>query len=430
VPYGDALAPLLRLEDRLLLQAGDAQLRPLRLTLLETVRQYAAARLAERGETAQIRDKHLDWCLALAERAEPELKGPKQIAWLERLDVEHDNLRAALVWAREREAVEGGLRLAGALWRFWHKRSYFAEGLTWLEGLLIGSEGACLEVRAKALNGAGALAKAQGDYTRAWALHEEALAARRKLGDQVAIAASLGNLGAVARSQGDRTRAAAFHEQALAAARQSEDKWTIATCLLNLGHLAYECADYTKAAALCGEALTLKRELGDTLGTALALYNLAHTPFRRGEYERAACLYAECLALMRGLGDKLRIAGAALSLGTALCRLGEHSRAVVVLREGIKLSRDIGARDALSEGLDNMAELVSAQGRSGQAARLAGAAEALRELVRKPIPPADRAEYETLMLNLRAALGDEVFAAVWAEGRALSLDEAVALAMA
>ena len=431
VPYGDALAPLLRLEDRQLLQPGDAQLRPLRLTLLETVRQYGAARLAERGETDQVRDKHLAWCLWLAEQAEPKLKGPEQAAWLARLDVEHDNIRAALGWARERGATEEGLRLAGALWRFWMMRSYFSEGLSWVEGTLAcskGSEGS-LATRAKALNGAGCLAGSLGDQPQAAALHQEALACRRAMGDRPGIAGSLGNLAISAYAQADYVRARALFEESLALDRELGNAWSVAQTLSNLGTLAQEQADYARAADLQDMALAQWRELGDSRAVALTICNMGWRLYLQGDYDRAAAAYVEGLPLVRETSDRRGTADALLSLGLVTHRVGDHGRAAALLREGLDLSREIGAKDLLIGGLGKIAQVAAAKGQPLQAARLAAASEASRDFLGKPPTPAERADHEALVLALRTVLGEQALAAAWAGGRALSLDDAVTLAL-
>jgi predicted ATPase/class 3 adenylate cyclase len=206
-----------------------------RYGLLETVRQYGLEHLAASGGAASVRDRHLGWFLALAEQAEPRLSGPDQGQWLARLEAEHDNLRAALGWARERGAAEEGLRLAGALWRFWEIHGDWGEGRDWLEGALAGGGHGVPAARARALHGAGILAFRQGDAGRAVARLEEALDLYRELGDTCAIAASLGNLGLVAYRQGEYGRAVARLEEALDLLRELDDMPGIAASLVNLG---------------------------------------------------------------------------------------------------------------------------------------------------------------------------------------------------
>jgi non-specific serine/threonine protein kinase len=187
-----------------------------RYRLLETVRQYARDRLLESGEAPALRGRHLDFFLHFAEQGEPELHGPEQAAWFERLEAEHDNLRAALEWSLAPEGGgEAGLRLAGALWWFWVIRGHFQEGQSWLERALERS-GGVPALRAKALEGAGWIAAHRGDFAATRAFVEQELAIGRELGDKRIIATSYRALGWVASLQGDSASARPFYEQALA----------------------------------------------------------------------------------------------------------------------------------------------------------------------------------------------------------------------
>jgi non-specific serine/threonine protein kinase len=270
--------------------------------MLETVREYGLEQLAASGEEMMARDRHLAWCVALAEEAEPRLTGPEQVAWLARLEAEHDNLRAALGWARERGEGKMGLRLAGALWRFWWTHGHLSEGRRWLEETLKRGDRASAASRATALTGAGTLAWTRGDYAHATAPHEKCLVLRRALGDRSGIAHALGTLGNVAHSQGDYGRATTIYEECLAIRRALGDRQGIASALGNLGAVAYQQGESRRAVALQEESLALKRALGDTWGIAGSLVNLGNVAYSQGEYGRAEVLYEESLALFRELG--------------------------------------------------------------------------------------------------------------------------------
>ncbi|HWE64183.1 MAG TPA: tetratricopeptide repeat protein [Chloroflexota bacterium] len=191
-----------------------------RFAMLETIREYALERLEAGDEAPRLRAAHLQHYLTMAEAAGHELTGPHQALWLVRLEQELNNLRAALAWALQRRDGEAGLRLTAALYRFWAIRGYLGEGRRWLEATLANAGSAPAALRAAALNGAGNLSWQQGDYERATALHEEALALRRALGDRRGVAGSLGNLGTVAYRKGDFARATALYEEALALERE------------------------------------------------------------------------------------------------------------------------------------------------------------------------------------------------------------------
>jgi predicted ATPase/transcriptional regulator with XRE-family HTH domain len=404
--------------------------RPERFGMLETIRDYAGELLAHsEHELVTTRNWHLDWCVALAEEAEPELRGAEQEQWLRRLEADHDNLRAALGWAQERRAGEEGLRLVGALAQFWLVRGYLAEGRRWCNAALAGGESGSLAARAKALNAAGVLAYRQGDCARALALHGENLALRRELGDKEGIAHSLNNLGLITHDQGDLERAAALHTESLTLKRELGDKRGIAGSLNNLGLLAHAQGDLARAATLHEDSLVLERELGDKRGIAHSLDNLGLVALGQGDLERAAALIGESLTIERTLGDRRGIAGSLDNLGLVAYRQGDHTGSGAQFAESLRLSHDLGARDVLCEALEGLAWVRVATGQAILAARLGAAAQALREVLGVRLPMAMQAGHEPAVHAIRAALGEQVFAAAWAEGQILSIEQAVALAL-
>ena len=281
-----------------------------RFRMLETVREYGLEQLEASGELGQTRQAHAEHYLALAEAAEPELRGPEQAGWLARLEAEHDNLRAALEWAVERDAGELGARLGAALWRFWSVRGYLTEG-------------------------------------------------RARLGGVLARAGP---------SVGPATRA---------------------RVLDGLAHLTRLQGDYRVARALCEQSLAIRRELGDRRGIATSLHDLGMVAYERGDYRAARALYEESLAILRELGYRSRIATA----------------------------------------LESFARLAAAEAQVGRVARLLGAAESLREAIGTPLRPTQRADYAHAVAAARAELGEEAFAAAWAEGQAMSVEQAIAYAL-
>jgi predicted ATPase len=386
----DVLDGLASLVDKSLIQQEEGVDGEPRFTMLVTIHQYAAERLEESGEAEALRRRHAEYFLALAEEAEPELTGPEQAAWLERLEEEHDNLRAALRWAEESGEAETGLRLGGALWRFWDVRGHYSEGRERLAALLAlsGASGR-MAARAKALNGAGNLAWSQSDYAAARSLHEEGLTIRRELGDKRDIALSLNSLGIVARRQGDYAAARSLLEKSLAIERELGNKRGIAMSLNNLGLVAASQDDYAAARSFYEESLTIRRELGDKQGIANSLGNLGEVARDQGDYTAARSLHEESLAICRELGDKLGIA---------------------YLLEGF-------------------VALAAAQGQPGRALRLAGAAAALREAIGAPLPPTYQAEFERHLETARQALGEEASATALAAGWAMTMEQAIEYAL-
>jgi len=356
-----------------------------RYGLLETVRHYARDRLAERGEEAALARRHVDHMLALAEAAVPELRGMDQGAWLERLDAEHDNLRAALAWccAPGGDAV-AGLRLATALGRFWLSRGHLGEGRRWLSVLMgAAPSGQDSPSLAHALRWSGFLAMYQGDYPAARELQEQALAIYRRSGDRLGIARALTNLGML---------------------------------------LAEEQADLPAAKGLFEESLAMAREIGDQQRISTALTNLGLVAYLQGHHSAAQALYEEALVIQRRLGDRDTIAALSNNLGAALCLQGDHSRGKAMYKEALAIWDEVGSKAGLVSSLEEFAGLAWLQGEPARAARLWGRMERLREETGIAGSPRARSNTNPHIPAARAALGDDAFESAWAEGRALALD--------
>jgi len=309
-----------------------------RYRLLETVRQYGAEKAREAGEDVALRRRHAAWYLALAERAEPELAGPEQGSWLDRLEREHDNLRAALDQAVRAGEWETGVRLAGSLATFWLTRGYIGEGRRRLtEALSGGARGATpsatvtAATRAKALMGVGMLTIEQGDYAEAAALLDEAMTLRQGMGDERGLAESLKALGNVAHYQGNEARAVSLWERSLALRRALGDATGVAEVLHNIGVVAYYEGDYARAIRLLEESLGIRRGLRDQGGIAYCLINLGNVAFLQGGYRRAVSYYRESLALRWDLGAKMGIVACLQGLVTATALGGQPERAAWLL---------------------------------------------------------------------------------------------------
>ena len=335
-----------------------------------------------------LRRRHAEYFLALARRAESELAKPEQGSWLNALEREHDNLRAALEWALGRDEADLGLGLAGALGRFWEVRGHLTEGARWLERALSLDPDARTVARAGALNAAGNLAFVSGQHARAATLHDESLRLRRELGDRAGVATSLHNLGRVVHSQ----------------------------------------SRYDRAAALYEESLALHRELGDARGIAMVLNSLGVLARNRGEFEAARAIFEESLALHRDLGNRWGIALSLNNLARVTRDLGEWSRTMALCAESIALFRDLGDRHGIGWVLSNLAIVAQRRGAAERAARLHGAAEALRETLGSSslsLSPSERTAYEAAVAAARAGIGEEAFAVAEAVGRSMPLAEVV-----
>jgi predicted ATPase/DNA-binding CsgD family transcriptional regulator len=383
----EVLESLLSLVDKSLVVAEAANEGRMRYRMLEPVRQYGLERLEMSGEVQEVRRRHAGYFLALAEEAEPRLRGPEQAAWFERLDAENDNLRGALSWLLEQGEGVLALRLSGALGEFWHVRGHLEEGRRWLEATLARGDDA--PARIKALLHAGWIAWEQLDYERSEALGEEALALAREQGDSAATARALYIQGAPTLYQ----------------------------------------LDFDRAAALFEEAARLQRGVGDVAGLARTIQALGLTATARHDFMRAVELHEECLALAREAGDQIGII-VALGMGAfAYLGQGDHRRAMNLFREGLELSRSLGTKHGIAFHLHAAAALASTQGQPVRSARLWGAGESLMQAIGTGLGPVERYHYGPYVDAARALVGEAAWEEAFAQGMAMSVEEAVEYAL-
>ncbi|CAN5297899.1 LuxR family transcriptional regulator [soil metagenome] len=402
-----------------------------RFYMLETIREYATERLEESGEAEAVRRPHAEHYLGLAEEAEPELRGAHQLEWFERLEGEHDNLRAALSWAIEEGRADTALRLAGALWWFWLVRGHLSEGRRRLEEALAkDGRSATTSVRAKALVGAGRLLLEQGDLERATALLEEGGALFWEAGPKQGLADALDNLGIAQAHRGELERARALFEESIELFREAKDRWGVAEALNNLALTAQTQGQREQATALHGESLRIRQELGDKRGIAMSLGNLGAEALARGDHERAAQLSEEGLALARGLGDKGLTATLLGILGVALLSRDELERGSELLKESLTMHQELGDKYHLHASLMGVAHAAGAAGEPLREARLFGAAQGLRESAGMTLLDLEAREHSELpVTSARSGVEEEAWEQAWEEGRAMNLDEAISYAL-
>jgi predicted ATPase/DNA-binding CsgD family transcriptional regulator len=403
-----------------------------RYRLLEPVRQYALDKLEESDEVEEARRRHAEFFLALAEETETEMKGPEQAPWLDRLEAEHDNLRGALSWALERGEPELGLHLAVAFWWFWEARGYFGEGRRWLEQALAKGSRAS-SARARALDGVGHLALELGEVDRAEAAAEEGLKLRTQLELEASVAASLLRLlGMTAGIRGDYERDTELARESLALGREAEDNLTVVWSLIHLGKVSSVQGDHERATQFYEEGLALCRESGYTTPLPNFLSALACEFLLQGDQERATTVNSEATALVRkqgaNLGGHARIPGTLERLGWAALLRGDQERAKTWHEENLRVSQKLGNKLMATESLEGLACVVGTKGEAERAAKLFGAAQALREAVGYPQSPSQRAVQEPYLVAARSRLG-ETWEAALAEGRAMELEEAVEYAL-
>jgi predicted ATPase/class 3 adenylate cyclase len=395
-----------------------------RFVMLEMLREFGGEQLAGSGEQETIRRRHAGFFLALAEAS---LESMEQVQGMNRLEQEHDNLRAALEWSKRAEgAGELCLRLAGTLGLFWEVRGYFSEGRERLSAVLAMelAQGRTA-ARAKLLARAAELAFRQSDYSATQALAGESLAICREIGDKRGVASALIKLGNAATESGDYATAPGYLEDALTIWRELGDKHGTARALINLGWVALRLGDNPLANTRLEEALALSRELGDTRGIGFALSGLGEAAARQGAYARATQLVEESLELRRQIGNKWGVGVSLGTLGWIALRKGDWNRAGARLGESLAVRREIGDQSGSAWCLERLAELAMARGQAEKAVRVFGAATAQRESIGSVMDPVDQPESERQLAALRAQLGEERFAAAWAEGRALTMDQAI-----
>lgn len=399
-----------------------------RVGMLETIREYASERLEESGEADAIRELHAAYFLALAERVEPKLR--ERGEWGALLDTEHDNLRAALRWARDRCRWDMGLRIATALAHFWFLRGQYGEGRGWLEQFLreSGGEDDASATRARALAGLAALTYNQGEYAKAAQLFEQSLALHRRLSDREATARVLADLGGVMRDWGERTRAAALQEEALTLYRDLDDRRGVAHAMVNLGMTVYFDGDLERAESLLRQSADLYRDLDDEAGLVLSLRFLGQLLAERGMKEQAAATMEESLELSRAIGDRGGTGAALNILGHLAHERGDLEGATTLFKEALRTTAG-GARIGTGFTLQGLAGVEAERGRAHRAARLLGGAAALLHdtgnrphsyLTRRTDAAAD---------CVRGMLSDGDFAAEWEAGRRLPSEKMLAWAL-
>jgi predicted ATPase/DNA-binding XRE family transcriptional regulator len=426
-----ALELLGSLADKSLLRREEAG-GELRFSILETIREYALHRLAECEEADVVRRKHAGYFLSLAEAAEPHLRGPRQVGWLEQLEVEHDNMRAALTWLLEAGDVDAALRLAGALSLFWSLRGHLTEGRHWLDTVLAKADAANPSLaRARALYHAGRMDSERGEYGQAEKLFTESLALCRRLGDGKGIAYALLGLGMTSRWQGHYEQAVAYERESLTESRRVGEKWCSARALNQLGVvLGTDLGEYEQGRAALKEGLTLFTELEDQWGIAATLNNLGVVVGRGlSDYGEAVPLLEESLACFRGLGDKLTSLYPLINLGVIAVRQGDPDHAAALLGEALALSRELNRKYAIAQCLEGIARVAAERHEAEKVALLLGAAEGVRASVGNHLEHLDRLENERAAEAVKGRISDEAYGMAWKRGRAMSLEEATSFGL-
>jgi predicted ATPase/DNA-binding CsgD family transcriptional regulator len=403
-----------------------------RYRLLETIREYALEKSDVAGELSRLRDRHLDLFLARAEAAAPKLLDSYQQLWLNWLEGEHDNLRAALAWALESGRIETGLRIAIALMGFWEIRGYVQEGLIWFERLFAqADEEISLAVRVNALTYAAFLAHFLSNAAATIAYGREAVALAEAAGEEgkPLLAFALGGLSSGAQAMGDFQTTFAIQERAVQLTRASPgDPFLLSMALLVQGGTAIELGYYETARALLDESLTLAREAGDAFRIAYALNWFGDLARCEQKYAEAQTHYEQSVALLRDLGVTRDLTAPLQNLGHTCLHLGDVRRAHALFSESLAAHQAQQNRLGMAECLIGFAALAVVRGLPAVGARLLAAADASGGPRVKSLWAVTRREYEHSLALARAKLTEAELEAEQAAGRALSLEQAIAYA--
>ena len=390
----DALATLL--DKSLVRQFEDRNGEP-RCGLLETIRAYALDQLRTNAFMETVCRRHAEYYVSFVERAEQELSGAQSSIWMDRLDQEHENLRAALSWALAAEGADTGaprlelaLRLCGVLWRFWWVRGHLSEGRHWIEAALARPGAAAPDRRAKVLHGAGVLARAQGDLGAAETFLGEGLALWKSLGDTIGVARGLNSLGVVC-----------FNRQ-----------------------------EFDRALELFQESLVLYRELDDTPSIATILNNLGNIAYKQGDLQRAAAYYTEGLELLQGHHtNRQKVALIKANLGEIARGRKDYIQAVRLLHESATLYHQLNEVEGMLLCLNTMADVAIDQLYAELAAHLLGVADGLYERIGAVRSPEQANDYERQVAAARGQLSPGAFTAALSQGYSTPVDQILAQAI-
>ena len=407
-----------------------------RFGMLLTLREYAREKLASadgpdqpRAELAAMQRSHAAYYSTLAAQADRSLRGPEQLAWLQMLNTELDNLRSALAWATQNNQAEPAQRLAAGLWRFWEMSGHISEGRRWLELALAAEPAADSEPsiwRARAEHAAGHLAHWQGDLTASAEHYRRAIQQARACGDEAAAARSAAGL---ATYEDDPQAALAVLADSLKTARQNQDPAGAATALHRIGQVAYYQDDLSGARRPWEECLAIYRSMSDTWGITQVLNNLGVIAQSAGETATARGYHTESLALRRQFGFKPGIAQSLHNLGWTLASLGETQAALENFRESLRLRWELGTRSGVVEGLEALGCMAARRDQAERAAFLLSAAGTLRQSIGSSLDSFQRAQLEQSLQTIRQTLSANAFDTAWASGQAATLEKAIGAAL-
>ena len=420
----DVLDGMASLVDKSLAQQVEQVDKETRFIMLSAIREYALDRLAESKDESATRRAHAAYYLVLAEEGAEEIAA--QPEWLERYEVEHDNLRLAIDYLIKSGDAEWGLRLGAALFRFWETREHLTEGRDAIARLLA-LEGARArpKLRARLLFAAGVLAAAQCDYSSARPMFEESLDTCIEQNDNRGVAVAFNALAVGARDCGEFTDASLLFERCLAIWKDLGDPAGIARALSNLASVMKLQGNYERASSLYNECLTMFRQAGDGAGAAWTLNYLGDVAREKADLVAARSYCEQSLSEFRRLQDSWGIASALSDLASLSCDQGNNAEARRLYGESIKVFEELGHKRGIARALECLAVSAAAQSNAEQSLHWAGAAAALRQQLGVPLMPAEQRRLDKALEFARRTLGNAAGLAAWMEGWAMPVEQAI-----
>jgi predicted ATPase/Tfp pilus assembly protein PilF len=429
----DALDSLTSLVEKSFLRQRDDPDDEPRFWMLETIREYALDRLAAppelnsgaEPEVVTYRRAHFRHFASFAQQADEALRGADQAHWLERADAEHDNVREALSWALDHDAV-AALKLAAGLIHFWYLRGHAAEARRWYEDSLArAGDGADPATRAAALRGLGAMAEYQSDFGAAERCLKESIELERELNNLRGVAVGLNNLATILVQQGRYLDARTLFQESVTVKRELGDERGIGLTLSNVAIVASKLDDLEEAATRHEEALTILRETGPANAVANSISNLAEVRLLQGDAATARALVDEALAIRDQLGEKAGTADSLIVHGRVALAEGDPASAIERFSESLELSKKAGDKEGVAAAAEALADATCAQGLCAPATRLRAAASAVRDAIGSPASKADERFARPTIAAAQSALGPATFEAEWAAGRQTTIEDAL-----
>jgi predicted ATPase/DNA-binding winged helix-turn-helix (wHTH) protein len=417
------------LVDKSLLQQTEQGDDEPRFGMLETIREYCLERLGESGEEQATRRAHAAYCLVLAEEGNPDLTEAERAGWLARCDIEHDNFRAALDWLMQSSDADWRFRLCIALFRFWEMREHLAEGRARLESLVLKDGSRAARERANVFVYLSTFATVQRDFPAATDFLEKSLSIYQSLGDQWGIAVSVNALAIVAWQRQDDAAAMALFDESLSRCRALGDRVATARCLHNFANFARGRGDYDRARTVLEEAGRIFAGLGDHSGAAWSLNHLGDIAREEGEMADARLHYQRAISSFREANDRWGIARSLTDLAQIACDERDHVSAHAAYREALGLFVSLGHKRGIARALEGFACSALAQRDPARALAIVAAAAHLRQWIGAPLMPAEQSKLHDKLQPAWTSLNDADSSAAYAQGWAMSLDNAIQYAL-